>query len=104
LKISPVDPKDWLGKRREQERDFYMLKEAATQLLNGEDQLINIMIEALSKAEKGPVRTETFRLWIIRTGVAQHVAGRRYAPGPHAKALSTMTWDDMAEQIEDRQV
>jgi hypothetical protein len=100
LKLKPVAPTTWLGNRRAPERDFYMLREAAHQLLIGNGRLISVMVEALSAAEKWPVRPKTFRLWMLRTGVAQHVATGQYGPGPNAKKLVVMTWDDMAREIE----
>lgn len=103
LKIKAMSPAVWLGKRRFRERDFYSLKYAAEDLLGGETSLTRIMVHALAKAThvmSGPVRIDTFRLWLLRTGTARHVAVGKYGPGPNAQRLSKMHWPDMLTEIE----
>jgi len=90
IEIRPMMIADWLATRRDTARTLKTLQLAAGALLNGETSISVVQSQSFSLRGEPlalPVRTDTFREWLLRTGIARKEAPGIYRPGVQAKRV-----------------
>lgn len=102
--IRPMMIADWLATRHDPARTLKTLQLAAEALLNGETSISKVQSQSFNVRGEQlalPVRTDTFREWLLRTGVARREALGVYRPGVHAKRVLTMCPVIMSSAVRD---